>query len=463
MSLTTTSTIQNLHRAAETITEPARSRRHEQARWKAAHSAPSLFKSLTTITNTSSPTTENGGPIPTIGKCATHLELLEVFFALRYNIVNSAALDATFGIKVNNKIVYRKKFDQRMGAYIYKKTTLRDDTYQDRRREKWDFYLKIAVVRFGTWIKASNKAVEEHAREKGGVFSLPCLPPLDILMVWHAFLLNPIDFQTYCCDKKLNAIRRVEFPWEGIQKAINTKTWSYKFPEESREWTKYECQIEPDLYQYLEDVGATSSPVASTLSRFGDPKEQMVLSERENQFVKNLVEIQVGLQQEAILQLTENVKRQASFVDKMHNHLWICSPAVSGTLCRAIDRYNKFLKLFVLHPGKTLVPTLDIDLVWHTHQCSAVSYEETMRTRTGRYVNHDDKIGKEKLGHGANETKHLFRTRFGQEYSVCLCWDCEMLATALEKAEEDVDLLVDDLDMAKLAKQVAFHGSRDEP
>lgn len=196
MSLTTASSIQNLHRAAEV---EIRDLKHWQNtynqdppddHWNLLEAgdtnktdgrqlipAPSLFKSLTT-TNTSSPTTENGGSIPTIGQCATHLELLEVFFALRYNIVNSAALDTTFGVKVNNKIVYRKKFDQPTGTYIYKKTPLRDDTYQDRRREKWDFYLKIAVVRFGTWIRAANKAVEEQAREKPGVVSLPYFPPL---------------------------------------------------------------------------------------------------------------------------------------------------------------------------------------------------------------------------------------------------------------------------------------------
>lgn len=185
----------------------------------------------------------------------------------------------------------------------------------------------------------------------------------------------------------------------------------------------------------------------------------MVLSERENRFINDVLDIQVGLQQPAINSLTENVKRQASFVDKMHSHLWICSPAVSGTMRRAIDRYNKFLKLFILYPGKTLVPTLDIDLVWHTHQCSAVLYEGTMRAKTGRYINHDDKIGKEKLGHGTDETRHLFRTRFGQEYSVCLCWDCEMLTTALEKADEEVDLLADDFDLAKLAKHVGEYVS----
>lgn len=222
MSLTTTSTIQNLHRAAEVEIKDLKQWRDNYSKdplddhWSLLEvgdtnkldgrqliPAPSLFKSLTTITNTSSPTTENGGPIPTIGKCATHLELLEVFFALRYNIVNSAALDATFGIKVNNKIVYRKKFDQRMGAYIYKKTTLRDDTYQDRRREKWDFYLKIAVVRFGTWIKASNKAVEEHAREKGVFFlCLVCL-----LWVCHYLISNYVEMW----NVKLTALFSVRY------------------------------------------------------------------------------------------------------------------------------------------------------------------------------------------------------------------------------------------------------------
>ena len=99
--------------------------------------------------------------IPTIGQCATHLKLLEVFFTLRHNIVNSTALDKTFGAKVNNKIVYRKKFHNQMGAYVYRRTPLRDATYPDRRREKWDFYLKIAVVRFEAWISLANNAVEE--------------------------------------------------------------------------------------------------------------------------------------------------------------------------------------------------------------------------------------------------------------------------------------------------------------
>lgn len=69
----------------------------------------------------------------------------------------------------------------------------------------------------------------------------------------------------------------------------------------------------------------------------------------------------------------------------MNGQLWIRSPALSGTLRRATDRYAKFLHLLkrkapplgedgsgkTIVLGAIIVPTLDIDLVWHTHQCSA--------------------------------------------------------------------------------------------
>ncbi|EED21947.1 conserved hypothetical protein [Talaromyces stipitatus ATCC 10500] len=410
--------------------------------------APSLFKSLTIPTTTS--ISKDEYPLPTPTQCAVHLELLEVFLALRYKIVNSTALDTTFGVKGSStRTVWRKIFDIDLRKSVYKKAIIRDDRFQDWRREKWDFYLRIAVERFDIWIKAVDRVVQEQ-KEEGEKVSLPCLPPLDVLMFWHAFLLNPDDFDTFCSDHKLRIIRHVEFPW----------TWTYELPRSSLEWTKHDCQIEPDLFQYLIEIGVTpSSPIAQTLSRFGDPKDQqvgslwttlkqMILGERDNRFMKNLLQIQMGMQIPARLALTENVKRQASFVDKMHSHLWISSPAISGTLRRAIDRYSKFLKLFQLYPGKMLVPTLDIDLIWHTHQCSAVLYEESVRAMTGRYINHNDKIGKKELGHGADETQDLFRTRFGEEY--------EMITTALEKLDEDgADLLTGDgLDMSDLAEKV---------
>lgn len=136
--------------------------------------------------------------------------------------------------------------------------------------------------------------------------------------------------------------------------------------------------------------------------------------------------------------LVENVERQCVFVDKMHAHRWIRSPAVNGTLRRAIDRYDDFLHLFRLYPNKFLVPTLDIDLVWHTHQCSAAKYRTFVTERVGRFINHEDKIGRGTLDDGFTNAEQWYRLQYGKQYQVCLCWSCEAILSAVEELDEDV-------------------------
>jgi len=120
----------------------------------------------------------------------------------------------------------------------------------------------------------------------------------------------------------------------------------------------------------------------------------------------------------------------------MHQQLWIRSPFVSGTLSRAISRYEKFLSLFQLYPTTMFVPTLDIDLVWHTHQLSAEVYEKGAREVTGKFINHDDTITKTTLSDGMERTAGMWRVRFGEDYEGCFCWDCEGVKDVLGEEEE---------------------------
>ncbi|GIJ86994.1 hypothetical protein Asppvi_005893 [Aspergillus pseudoviridinutans] len=415
--------------------------------------SPSLFTSLVPYENQ-----RDRNALPTVGQCAVHLELLEVFFALRSKIINSTQLDNTFGIKINNGIVHRKEYDRRKRKYIYKPYKLRDNTWQARRREKWSYFLSIAVQRFKMWIRKANDTVDGSGLSENT--RLPFLPPLDVLMVWHACLLNPVDFDYYCRKNGLKGIRQLSFPWAEIHRAINANDWTYSLANASSDWTRVTVNMHPDLVQYLELMGRTANPVSRVLSRYGDRSvtfgslspEVRYLADSEKSFLNILLELDVQKSQNQ--PLVDNVQRQAAFVDKMHRHLWICSPAAEGTLRRALGRYDKFLKLFKFYPGKMMVPTLDIDLVWHTHQCSAAQYEESMRERTGRFINHDDKIGQPVLDGAMAETRQLFIIRFGQEYSTCLCWDCEATASILEQIDENGGLDGADMDaLAELVRQ----------
>jgi hypothetical protein len=106
--------------------------------------------------------------------------------------------------------------------------------------------------------------------------------------------------------------------------------------------------------------------------------------------------------------MTWQVLRQGSFVKKLHALRWT-EPDFFETsedeiaLQHAIARYHafvlesfcfpigldeitSFLDLMATSAGSFLVPTLDIDLAWHTHQLMAHKYDADCKTFVERYV-----------------------------------------------------------------------------
>lgn len=158
---------------------------------------------------------------------------------------------------------------------------------------------------------------------------------------------------------------------------------------------------------------------------------------------------------DTVEKLVDAVKRQSGFVDKMDRQLWIRSPAIEGTLSRGITRYERFLKLFKLYPRKMLVPTLDIDLVWHTHQCSPSQYALVTENMAGRFIDHNDKLGTATLDPAFENTKAFYRIRFADEYRICNCWDCEALRSAV--GAEDYKIQNDVVAVARQAHLQVAH------
>ena len=118
------------------------------------------------------------------------------------------------------------------------------------------------------------------------------------------------------------------------------------------------------------------------------------------------------------LDLRAAVRRQMSFVDKIN--IIQRSGAICATqLKRSEERYIKFLYLMVTNRAKTTpsVPTLDIDLLWHSHQLDAVRYQQMSRVLFPKAtaIHHDDAIADTKLRWSARCTAHQWNTRFGHD------------------------------------------------
>ncbi|KAH8828622.1 hypothetical protein DL96DRAFT_1463063 [Flagelloscypha sp. PMI_526] len=121
--------------------------------------------------------------------------------------------------------------------------------------------------------------------------------------------------------------------------------------------------------------------------------------------------------------LAAAVLRQFEFATKMKSLPWgsgFKSSEEERPLIHAIARYHSFLDLMAGRLG-FYVPTLDIDLAWHTHQLSGVQYERDCFEYVGKFVNHDDKVDGLQLGDGFNDTCKAWQHRYGVRYAYCGC------------------------------------------
>ncbi|KAH0561981.1 hypothetical protein GP486_003310 [Trichoglossum hirsutum] len=378
---------------------------------------------------------EKGHRLPSAAQCAVHLEFLETLFVLRQRVLRSDALDGAFDIKPEYKFVDRKGV----------RTQLKDETLWDRRQAKWPRFVELAVARFTAWWA--------NARDTDTT-----MPPLDVLMVWHSFLLNPRYFRIH---NRAKPFYRLNFPWADIHQAINSDNWEFSLPEAASTAFQEMTGLQPDLISSLSEWKTYPQETRSSLSgaaRFSLQQAELVsaitdgIKTPDQRLLQWFADADAAVSEE----LKQAVLRQVSFVDKMDQRLWVRSPALGGTIRRARDRYNNFLRLYKFYSTTMFVPTLDIDLVWHTHQCSPSQYFTATQELAGKFVNHDDSIAKGTLDTALKQTRDLYRIRFAQEYLVCGCWDCEALLSALDSSDGDEG----EPDLESIAKQVSSDVAR---
>ncbi|KAM7184757.1 Protein of unknown function (DUF1399) domain containing protein [Rhypophila sp. PSN 637] len=129
------------------------------------------------------------------------------------------------------------------------------------------------------------------------------------------------------------------------------------------------------------------------------------------------------------LDLCSAVMRQGVFIDKMYHIDWLHSPSASDTMKRLLLKYDRFFAIMSANPNSVCVPTLDVDLAWHTHQLSPAAYYAYTVNRCQKFIDHDDKIDEDTLSSQFEWTSKEYQDKFGEVYSECTCWYCEAIRT----------------------------------
>ncbi|KAH8679104.1 hypothetical protein BGZ60DRAFT_525827 [Tricladium varicosporioides] len=268
--------------------------------------------------------------LPNVSECSVHLELLEAIITLKCQVESwgkSLSMDGS---------------------------------------EAWDIFVKLAADRFVHWIKTSDQLD----------------PPLDVLMVWHAFMLSPRSYFQF--EKTVLKNRK-------LGKGIDWAT----------------------LNQSLSQATLVTTSLLISLQADIKSKEALTLKVHAHAALPSF-------------DLVAAVHRQIKFSETMCTYNWLNSPFVQDTLERSIGRYEKFFALIAANPSTMFAPTIDIDLAWHTHQLSPALYRAySVKTTGGRFINHDDTLSQDILVPSFDSAQDLFTMQFKDEYIICLCWHCE--------------------------------------
>lgn len=92
---------------------------------------------------------------------------------------------------------------------------------------------------------------------------------------------------------------------------------------------------------------------------------------------------------------------------------------------RLLIKYTRFINIISLYPLHVAVPTLDVDLAWHTHQLSPRPYFDYTTNKCRKFIDHDDKMDEDVLSSSFEWTSKTYQKLYREVYSECTCWYCE--------------------------------------
>jgi Glycine-rich domain-containing protein-like len=115
------------------------------------------------------------------------------------------------------------------------------------------------------------------------------------------------------------------------------------------------------------------------------------------------------------IDLRAAVKRQIAFARKITS-VYPYDPVPEHLLLDSQKRYAKFMNLIRMNRNPAIVPAVDVDLFWHTHQLTATNYLQWCTHHVGLPINHDDTVSEGELSSSIDNTVHAWQAAYSEGY-----------------------------------------------
>ena len=350
--------------------------------------APKVFRNAFVPIDFTLASTEASLTYPDVSHCAVHLALLACFRRLR---LTASGLD----VEVQPLPAY-EKVDQPETSHGPSRLP---------ESERWDLLIRLAVARFTVWWMNIDQvfhhatAYTHHAGSKSVVqLTKDYLPPLDVLLVWYAFMLDEEHYTSACRDREMGKLLELCFPWPAIRDNIDVNTMAFKLPRAAE-----------NLFSTL------SGQSANILTYLEQPPAYLEVS---------MQPLQVDL--------FAKVKEQEKFIDEAHDLLWIRSPALMGSLERSSIDYLEF-QFEKKHEQNADHPLpFGVDLLLRTHKLYPIQYELFCHGPGASMTDAKNPVSKQSTASSEDEPQT-------HPASECYCWTCERIKDDLPGFTYDKD------------------------
>lgn len=162
--------------------------------------------------------------------------------------------------------------------------------------------------------------------------------------------------------------------------------------------------------------------IKSLVSQLGNPESSKLLM---GYLQFNPIGMTISGEVELGFDLVQSVLKQERFITRMNNMNWLQSPHINQFLTESCSRYSKFFTLLTEPTLKdqTLIPTLDIELIWQTHKLALQGYiSDNLNSLCHCLIEEGKHEGK--LDNSFKDTIDLYQQRFGESYNICYCQHC---------------------------------------
>lgn len=332
----------------------------------------------------------------------------------------------------------------------------------------WPAFVTNAFRRFLVFATS----VQLHLRNNDQLYHV--LPPLDVCWVWHSLLMAPAACYLSFAKAGFSRFLYMPFPLNEVADAIDSSLFHY-LPDSMGQYNfnavtgcygfslEYEFKtFDPNAIFYTVYCPATKKKLGNILlAQFVSPamlwrstegwithqslwRRQMDadLAEKfERKKSPDLDELPKFLGGSMLklgkfsplvhLTVRPDCLRLCNWVPHLvHSHVpsvvenldWLYLPRLTERLQDAIDRYRQYWRLVSRdHPG-SIVPTLDIRVVWSAHLSNFAHYADYSISHTGSVVVPAD-AGTQTTA-SLHKTARNFRQLFGCHYCECKCWFC---------------------------------------